>query len=155
VMAHFREDMHKVVALPLPRLHTLLLYHGWSFPLAKLAKNPSLTSLGTLRCHPHALEGGDEPYINLSDLKAVCRSKTLTGLTHLQLRMADFGNAGADEIVKSGILKRLKVLDLQHGIITDEGAEVLAACPDVRHLDRLDLSNNRIGPAGAKVLKAT
>jgi uncharacterized protein (TIGR02996 family) len=155
VMAHFREDLDKLAALPMPRLRTLLLYHGWNYPLEKLSKNPSLTNLRELYCHPHALEGGDEPYIQLAGLRAVCRSKVLTNLTHLQLRLADFGDAGIEEIIKSGILKRLKVLDLRHGIITADGAIALADCPDVKNLDRLDLSWNRIGAAGTTALRET
>jgi hypothetical protein len=155
VMAHFREDMSKLVALPMPRLRVLLMYHGWNYPLDKLAKNPSLTNLRELYCHPHALEGGDDPYIRLAGLRAVCRSKTLTALTHLQLRLADFGDEGAEEVVKSGVLARLKVLDLRHGVLSDDGAKVLADCPDLKRLERLDVSWNRIGAVGQAALKRT
>jgi uncharacterized protein (TIGR02996 family) len=154
VMAHFREEVDKLVTLRMPRLRVLLLYHGWNYPLEKLAKNPSLTNLRELYCHPHALEG-DEPYIRLPHLRAICRSKYLTALTRLQLRLSDVGDAGAEEVVTSGILKRLKVLDLRHGVVTDEGAKALAASPDLRNLDHLDLAWNRIGPAGVAALRKT
>jgi hypothetical protein len=133
----------------------LQLYHGWSYPLEKLAKNKSLTNLTHLLCHPHALEGGEEPYISLPGLKAVCRSPHLTSLTHLRLRLTDFGDRGAEEIVESGILKRLKVLDLRHGSMTDEGAKILADCPVVRNLEQLDLSRNALTDAGMDLLRAT
>ena len=122
LMAHVRHEADEVAALPMPNLRVLLLYHGWNYPLARLADNPSLTNLRELYCHPHAVEPGDEPYIRLPDLRALCRSRHLTGLTHLQLRLADFGDEGIDEIVASGLLKRLKVLDLRHGLVTDAGA---------------------------------
>ena len=119
------------------------------------AKNPSLANLRELYCHPHAREPGDEPYLRLPHLKAVCRSPHLTGLTHLQLRMADFGDAGINEIVASGVLKRLDVLDLRHGLVTDAGAKQLAACPDFARLKHLDLRNNRVGPDGVAALKTS
>ena len=52
-----------------------------------------------------------------------------TSLTHLRLRGSIVGDAGAKELASSGILKRLRVLELQLGCISDEGAKALAACP--------------------------
>jgi uncharacterized protein (TIGR02996 family) len=155
VFAHFH-DAAKLLALAMPKLRVLQLYHGYSYPLDTLAKNPSLTKLTRLLCHPHALEPGEEDAeIGLPDLKAVCRSKYLSSLTHLRLRLTDFGDAGAREIVDSGILKRLKVLDLRHGRLTDEGAKVLAGCPDLRKLELLDLSRNGLTEEGTAALRAT
>jgi uncharacterized protein (TIGR02996 family) len=155
VMAHFREEADKLVALRMPDLRVLLLYHGWNYPLDRLARNPSLTNLRELYCHPHALSFGHEPYICLAHLRAVCRSKYLTRLTHLQLRLSDVGDAGVEEVIRSGLLRRLQVLDLRHGTVTDEGAQALAASPDLKHLDRLDLAWNRIGPGGQAALRKT
>jgi hypothetical protein len=56
--------------------------------------------------------------------------------------------------VASGILKRLKVLDLRHGYITDVGARLLAECPDSRNLEVLDLINNRLTAQGITALQA-
>lgn len=154
IMAHVR-DATKLVSLPMPRLRVFLLYHGWSYPLDRLARNPSLTNLRELYCHPHAQEGGDQPYIRLPHLRAICRSPHLTGLTHLQLRLADFGDGGVEEIVRSGLLKRLRVLDLRHGLVTDAGARALADCPDLNRLEHLDLSRNRLTADGVKALTAT
>ena len=70
-------------------------------------------------------------------------------------RLTDFGDQGAKEVVESGILKRLKVLDLRHGCMTDEGARRLAGCPDLRNLERLDLSRNALTEAGMEALRAT
>jgi hypothetical protein len=148
-------DAEKLVALPMPQLRVLQLYHGWSYPLEKLAKNTTLTNLTQLLCHPHAREPGSLPYISLPELKAVCRSPHLPNLTHLRLRLTDFGDRGAKEIVESGILKRLKVLDLRHGCMTDEGAGLLAACQDLRKLEQLDLSRNALTDAGMALLRAT
>ena len=157
LLAH-RVDANKIFSLAMPRLRVLQLYHNNSYPLDKLAANESLTNLTTLLCHPHALESDEEEpgaYIRLRHLRAICRSPHLKALTHLQLRLTDFGDAGAKEIVESGILKRLKVLDLQGGCITDAGAKLLAGCPDLKHLDYLNLSRNAMTKAGEKAIKAT
>lgn len=151
-------DTKKLFALPMPKLRILQLYHSNSYPLEKLAANPSLGNLTTLLCHPHAMEYDDEEtgaYIRLPHLRAVCRSPHLKALSNLRLRLTDFGDAGAKEIVESGILKRLKVLDVQGGCITDTGARLLADCPDLKHLDYLNLSRNALTKAGAKAIAAT
>jgi hypothetical protein len=151
LFAH-RVDANKLFALPLPNLRVLQLYHSHSYPLTKLAKNTSLTKLTHLLCHPHAIE--DEPFIRLGELRAVVRSPHLPSLTHLRLRLTDFGDAGCKEIVGSGILKRLEVLDLRLGCVSDEGAKILAACPDLKRLKLLDLSRNELTKAGIAALKA-
>ena len=154
IFAHFTNP-EGLVALPMPNLRVLQLYHGWSFPLDDLAENASLANLTHLLCHPHALEGGDEAYIRLPHLRAVCRSPHLKNLTHLRLRLTDFGDDGVREIIDSGILKRLTILDLRHGAVTDEGASLLAACPDLRNLLWLDLSRNGLTAAGKETIQAT
>src|SRR5262249_20774708 len=133
VFAHVR-DAGKLVRLPMPNLRVFQLYHGWSYPLDRLAANKSVGNLTHLLCHPHGLEYGAEPYIRLKHLRAICRAPHLTRLSHLRLRNSDVGDAGAEEIARSGILKRLRVLELQLGCITDAGARALAACPDLKHL---------------------
>lgn len=59
-----------------------------------------------------------------------------------------------DDIVASGILKRLRVLDLRHDNVTDKGARLLATCPDARNLETLNLVNNRLTKRGVKALEA-
>ena len=157
LLAH-RVDAKKIFPLPLPNLRILQLYHSNSYPLDKLAANKSLTNLTTILCHPHALEFDDDEegaYIRLAHIKAICRSLHLKSLAHLALRLTDFGDAGAKEIVTSGILKRLKVLDLRGGCISDKGAELLAGCADLKNLEFLNLSRNALTSAGEKTLKAT
>ncbi|MCS6865542.1 MAG: WGR domain-containing protein [Gemmataceae bacterium] len=155
IFAHTREEANKIARLKLPHLRVLQLYHGWNIPLETLAKNDSLTNLTALLCHPHALEYGDQPYIQLAGLRAICRSPYLPKLTHLRLRLADFGDRGVTEIIASGILQRLKVLDLRHGCITDRGAQALAACPELKNLEHLDLSRNTITEVGEEALRKT
>src|SRR5262245_21659509 len=123
----------KIFGLKLPRLRVVQLYHSYDYALQELAKNASFTRLTHLLCHPHALDQ-EHAYIQLEDLRAVVRSPHLRNLTHLRLRLANFGDEGCEEIVKSGILQRLQVLDLRHGRISDAGARTLAACPDLKRL---------------------
>ncbi len=153
-----RVDANKLFALPMPNLKSLVLFHSSSYPLDKLAANKTLTKLESIRCHPHALDYDEEEsgaYIRLKHLKAICRSEHLKNLTHLCLRLTDFGDAGAKEIVASGILKRLRVLDLQGGCMSDDGAKALAACPDLKNLEYLNLRSNALTAAGVAAIQAT
>src|SRR5262249_28737822 len=125
------DDLAEVFALPtLTNLRVLQLYHQHRYPLEVLADNPALANLTTLVCHP-ASYGGRARCIRLEDLHALCRSPHLRSLTHLRLRLTELGDEGCAEIVESGILKRLRILDLNLGSVTDEGARELAACPDL------------------------
>src|SRR5439155_22527791 len=65
-----------------------------------------------------------------------------------------FGDDGVREIVDSGLIERLKMLDLRHGRVSDAGARLLAACPAVKGLERLDLSRNELTQAGIDELLA-
>jgi uncharacterized protein (TIGR02996 family) len=135
----------------LHNLRILQVYHARDYPLARLAKNPSLGKLTHLLLHPHALDD-DEAYIRLPAVRALVRSTNLPSLTHLRLRLSDMGDAGVKEIISSGILKRLKVLDLRHGCITDAGARLLAECPDAKNLELLDLTHNAMTEAGIQAM---
>jgi hypothetical protein len=116
------DDIERLVALPMPNLRTFQHYHGWEYHLDKLAANPTLGRLERLLCHPRSARlTQHEAFIRLEHLWAVCRSPHLKALTHLRLRLTDFGDLGASEIVNSGIMRRLKILDLRHGCMTDEG----------------------------------
>jgi hypothetical protein len=138
------------------RLRVLRYDHARSYPFDVLAANPALGSLTHLLCHPHAQVPDDpDAYIRLDQLRAICRSPHLTSLTHLQLRLTDFGDDGIAEIIESGILKRLRVLDLSYGCVTDDGARALAACPDLKHLHHLDLTMNALTEEGIAALAAT
>ena len=64
------------------------------------------------------------------------------------------GDKGVKEIIASGILGRLKVLDLRHGCVTDAGAGLFAKCADAKKLERLDLMNNNLSAAGIEAMKA-
>jgi uncharacterized protein (TIGR02996 family) len=154
LLAH-HVGVEQLFRLDLPQLRVLQLYHQREHPLEILAGNASLGRLTHLLLHPHALEPGDErAYLGLPAVRAVVASPHLRSLSHLRLRLCDMGDEGCEEIVRSGILKRLKVLDLMHGRVSDRGALVLAACPDVENLELLDLTDNRLTATGIAALHA-
>jgi uncharacterized protein (TIGR02996 family) len=147
-------DLDSLFALPnLTQLRVLQVYHHHDvYPLAKLAANPALQSLTTLRLHP-AHNNKDESWLPRAEVAALLRSPNLPSLAALHLHASDLGDEGCRDIVDSGILKRLQVLDLRHGCIRDEGARTLAACPDVKRLELLSLANNELTEAGQEVLR--
>jgi uncharacterized protein (TIGR02996 family) len=151
LLAH-NVDTNKLFALPMPRLRVLQVFHARNYPVEKLAANKTLTNLTHLLLQPHAPDE-DEPYLRLRHLRAVCRSPHLPKLTHLAFRFTDAGDPGVEEIVSSGLLKRLTVLDLTGGCVTDEGARRLAASADVKSLNRLALDTNALTKTGIDALK--
>jgi hypothetical protein len=76
-------------------------------------------------------------------------------LTHLQVRITTFGDEGCRTFIDSGALRRLEVLDLGYGNMTDEGARLLAACPDLKHLSALDVTRNALTASGIAALRDT
>jgi hypothetical protein len=155
-------DRTRVFSLPtLNHLRVLQLYHGHLYPLEELAANPALGQLTHLLCFPHSFAATYDPKTNemlgtaisRAGVRAVVTSPHLVSLTHLQLRCCDGGNAMIDDIVASGILGRLKMLDLRHGHVSDAGANRLAKCPDAANLEVLDLINNRLTRRGIQALE--
>jgi uncharacterized protein (TIGR02996 family) len=151
LLAH-NVDTNKLFALPMPKLRILQVFHASSYPVAKLTLNASLTNLTHLLLQPHAPDE-DQPYLRLRELRLICRSTCLPNLTHLALRYTDFGDEGVKELIASGMLKRLKVLDLLGGCVTDDGAKLLAADTNAQKLERLNLDTNALSGEGLKALK--
>ncbi|MBC8290933.1 MAG: WGR domain-containing protein [Planctomycetes bacterium] len=147
-------DTEAVFKTKMPHLKSLTVNHMDNYPIDVLAKNKSLTNLESIWFYPHGLDYDDEPYIQLDDVKAICRSKNLTSLKHLALYASTSGNEGIAELIDSGMLGRLKTLDMRWGAVTDEGAERLAAA-DLSGLESLTLSQNYMTAAGVKALKGT
>src|SRR5262249_49403408 len=138
----------------LTSLRVLLLYHEMAdHPVHVLADNPAFRNLTTLRIHPAHSDHDDGPYLRLDEVRPLFHSPNLPSLTHLHLHACDVGDEGCEEIVRSGILKRLRVLDLRHGRITDEGARTLANCPDLRRLELLSLESNELTDTGRALLR--
>jgi uncharacterized protein (TIGR02996 family) len=141
----------------LTHLRVLQLYHADEYPLKELAGNDALARLTHLSLRPCALDEYDDearPLIALKDVRPLLKSPHLASLTHLRIQQTALGDRGCSAIARSGILKRLKFLDLARGSITDKGAHTLARCPDLRNLQVLDVSYNALTEGGVQALRA-
>lgn len=121
-----------------------------AYPLSTLAENKALKNLTTLRFHP-----GRDAEIGIDEFDALINSKNLPALAHLQVHTTTFGDEGANRIIASGILKRLKTLDIGYGYMTDAGAQVLATSPDFKKLEVLNVARNALTPVGIAALTKT
>ena len=166
-------DVHAIFkSRKLKQLKSLKIYHlgnqgadrqerqQYEYPLELLAKNKAFANLEALAFHPHYEEYHDRypdhaSFLPLEQIRLLLKSKHLTKLSRLQLRLSDMGDEGCQAIVDSGILKQLKWLDLRHGEITDKGARILADCPDLKNLEYLDLARNGLTPEGVRALRRT
>lgn len=124
-------------AKKMPSLKSLTVDHLTDYPFSVLADNPSLGHLQTISFTPHMVEPGDDPYIQVGDIRALCRSPYLGSLKHLVLQCSDFGDEGMGELISSGLFSRLESLRLPYGSTTDEGARMILAARwgNLRHLD--------------------
>jgi uncharacterized protein (TIGR02996 family) len=147
-------NTRELFALPMPNLRVLQVFHAHRYAISALLSNRTLGNVTQLLLQAHAPDD-PAPYIGYNELMGICQTANLPKLTHLLIRYTDFGDNGAFAIINSGILKRLKVLDLHGGCITDDGAKALAKCPDLKHLERLDLDMNALTPTGVKLLEKT
>ncbi|HEY1191114.1 MAG TPA: TIGR02996 domain-containing protein [Gemmata sp.] len=156
-------EAHRLFASPmLSQVRVLQYYYGTdgsrfdrnpprpiTYELAGLANNPAIANVNTLRFHP-----GRHSVLLLPQVDALLQSPHLPKLAHLQLHMTTFGDDICPRLIASGILKRLKTLDLGYGNMTDAGAQQLAACADTKQLQVLDLSRNALTPAGVAALRS-
>ncbi len=139
-------------------LHTLALASLPRYPLDDLASSPALGRLRRLVLN--SIEMGNDLDHDLEPipLDAVARAlgaARLPGLAELTVNLFIHAIAGCEEIVRCGILKRLEVLDLSHGSLSDEAAQVLAGCPDLARLKKLVVTGNRLTRAGLQALRRT
>ncbi|MBY0458257.1 MAG: hypothetical protein K2V38_13030, partial [Gemmataceae bacterium] len=124
-------------------------YQGTNpYPLSTLAQNPAARNLRSLRFHP-----GRDATLALNEVTALLNSPHLPALEHLQLHMTIYGDEICEPLIASGLLNRLKTLDLGYGNMTDEGARLLAARPEVKKLASLDLSRNALTEVGISALR--
>jgi uncharacterized protein (TIGR02996 family) len=87
-------------------------------------------------------------------LGAVVLSPILGRLTHLEIQDPNLGLAGIEALATSGILDRLKTLDLRRCGLTDFHAEALAEAP-LGNLELLNLDDNQLTEHGIRILLET
>ncbi|MCR9201550.1 MAG: WGR domain-containing protein [Planctomycetaceae bacterium] len=145
-----------IFRLKLPHLKSLTLMHTADrYPLEVLAANKSMGNLESLYIWPHAMDFDAEgAYIDLKGFEGLCRSKNLSSLQNLTLRLTDVGDAGLAALVKSPLYQQLKTLELIGGIITDAGVATLCEAGS-GSLQQLNLTENYITKDGVKQLQGT
>lgn len=121
-------------------------------PLVRLADIATLSRLQ--RLHLDVVDRDEPTAANHDVLRTFFRSAHFPIIQYLTLRLPGFGDAGVDELIASGMLARLKGLDLCRCEITDDGARALAGCSAVSALEYLHLDNNLLSPIGIEALAA-
>jgi uncharacterized protein (TIGR02996 family) len=147
------EEAERVFAMSFPRLKVLRVGGVFSYPVPTLTQNASLTALEDLMLQP-ASPGGHQKLWPDECIELI-RSPHLTSLRHLRLPFLVAGDAVCEVLPESGLLGRLRTLDLSYSQITDAGAAALAGCPDLAKLEHLDLTGNFISPEALERLRAT
>jgi uncharacterized protein (TIGR02996 family) len=146
-------NLKALFGLTLPRLQSLIVYHVRDrHPLGVLAVNPGMPALEYLRVRPS--HQWDNSAVPRAEVVKLLRSPHFPKLRELHLHASDLGNAGCRDVVDSGVLKRVEVLDLSFGCISDAGVRTLLASPDIHRLKTLDLSYNEITDEGGALLAA-
>jgi uncharacterized protein (TIGR02996 family) len=137
----------------LPHLHTLSLHHEYGqAPLRLLAANTGMPALRALRIHPARNKRGT--LLESEQVVEFAQSPHFPALRELHLRRHNLDARGCQAFVDSGILLRLRKLDLSIGTITDRGARVFARCRDIRRLESFTLLFNALSEVGIAQLEA-
>jgi hypothetical protein len=147
------EEAERVFAMPFPRLKVLRVGGVFSYPVTVLAENSSLGALEDLMLQPASPNGHQKLWPD--ECETLIRSPHLTSLRHLRLPFLVAGDSVCAAVADSGLLGRLRTLDLSYGQITDAGAATLAARPELAKLEHLNLTGNFLTPEGIERLRAT
>jgi hypothetical protein len=152
----------ELFTLPLPSLQGFVVDFLAHIPFAVLAGNGTLTRLERLflcttdeRRAPIPVNMTIEltaPF-DLLELRTFLVAPQFSKLSDLTLRTQHLGDYVCTEIARSGVLRRLKRLDLRNCGISDNGAIALARSPDLAHLEWLDVGGNRVTPIGVSRLQ--
>ncbi|MEN0065287.1 MAG: TIGR02996 domain-containing protein [Myxococcota bacterium] len=150
-----RVDTKSLFSLKAPDLEELDVSCAHEHATKALAKNPSFANLERLALAPHALEPGDDEsgYLPLSAVRDIARSPHLQAIGQLSLWQSSAGDAGVAELLRSGMLARLHILNLSYGTITDEGARMIAESEAPKTLQSLTLTQNRLTPDGIALVE--
>jgi hypothetical protein len=148
------QNVARLFGLPsLTRLRILQVNLTDDYPLDVLAGSSALKNVTHLSFHPLPnREQPHQPYLTLEHLAALARSPNLPALAHLRFQRSSAGDEGVRVLIDSGLLRRLEMLDLAMGTITDAGANLLAGA-DLGRLQVLDVSANELSPAGQQRLR--
>ena len=154
-------DTSVLFKLPLADLRELHIHCAEHYATDALGKNPAFAGLHTVAFHPHAFcrdENADVyegTFLCAGHMRHIVNSPHLKRLENLQLNCCDAGDAGIDLLVNSGLIHRLKSLDLRHGCVTDAGALALVKALDgtPHALKSLKLGDNALSGDGVAALR--
>lgn len=154
-LEHGLTDMAELFRAPIPKLRSLTVAHRADYPITELANNPTATHLESIEFRPMAIRDNEhDAYIGLADMRAICQSKYLTNLKHLNLRCTDFGDEGIEELLRSRLIDQLQTLWLSSGATTDHGVERLVS-EGTGSIRRIDLSGNYLTANAIRTLRET
>ena len=147
--------------LPLADMRELHIHCAMHYDTDTLAQNPAFAGLHTVAFHPHAFcryENADVyegTFLCAGHMRHIVNSPHLKRLEHLQLNCLSAGDEGIDLLVNSGLIHRLKSLDLRHGCVSDEGAFTLYKALDgtPHALEVLKLGDNALTGDGVAALR--
>lgn len=100
---------------------------------------------------PEEYNGGDK---DMADLMPILSGKLFPALKYLGIRDSDQADEVARTVAQAPLLERLDVLDLSLGNLGDAGAEALIASPAVARLKKLDVRHHYLSDPVLKRLKA-
>lgn len=93
--------------------------------------------------------------VTMADVQPILDGQPFPALQYLGLRNSDLTDDIASVIANAPIVKRLKVLDLSMGTLSNAGGEaLLQAAPHLSHLERLDLDHHYCSDEITAKLKA-
>src|SRR5205823_4390614 len=115
---------------------------------ALVAARERLPNLKALFLGDIVQEEQEISWIQQSDLKPILSGKSFLQLRYLGLRNSVIADEIAELAAQAPILRRLRVLDLSLGILTDRGAEALAASRLVAGLEKLDVHHHYVTKEG-------
>ncbi|MGE3807983.1 MAG: TIGR02996 domain-containing protein [Gemmataceae bacterium] len=125
----------------LPRLRTLRVGGTFMYDVDVLAANDRLPELRELFLDPSSGHGSMDMVWTASETFPFPKQPLLERLSLHFMRGLAYD---CEALVSSGLLKRLRSLELQYSALTDDAGEVLAGCPDLQRLERLDVSFNHL-----------
>jgi len=147
----YEPAFQRVFAMNWPHLRKLRVEFGHDIPIGVLARNDTLGELRRLEI--------DTDYRGLSsvgveDVREFAAAEHLANFRHMRLRYCDDGDRLVRTLIRSGLMRRLKTLDLQHGNIGDQGVRAFVQSDCARRLSTLDLRYNRISDGGLEQLES-
>ena len=128
--------LEKIFTLYLPKLEYLELWLGADYDYRRKRYN-----------------GQNHDIILLTNLfMPLLLEDSFPNLKYLGLCSCEWANDLVAFLKDTPVLKKLRILNLSRGTMTDEGAEILLNCPVISQLHTLDVSMNLLSPEMIKKL---